>query len=175
VQIMEWLHEPNERVLAQLDAYFDPRRAPDPFVRALAGWVDLNRFLAQDAGVAAAPVSAGGGALLREWTAVAAALSRWRGTPHGLQLLLEVATGVSGFTILEHVDRDGAPRPFHLRVQAPQRAEPQRRLIEHILDLEQPAYMTRDAVEFLAERPSTAPPRDHAAPAAPALAGPFKE
>jgi len=85
---------------------------------------------------------------LREWIAAGAELARWRGTPRGLRMLLEAATGATGFTILEGVGSDGEPRPFHLRVIAPRSTEPDRALIARIIELEKPAYMTADPPEF---------------------------
>lgn len=148
LEIMEALHAPSEEVLASLDRYLDPRRTPDAFVPLLASWLDLSRFVAgpsrrTDGIVWPIPVGQ-----LREWVASAAHLARMRGTPEGLRRLLEVATGTAGFTILEGIDRRGRPRPFHLRVIAPPEAERYKTLIESIVSLEKPAYMTADAVEF---------------------------
>ena len=143
---MEGLHEPTEAILENFAGYFDPRRAPEPFVYYLAAWLDLRRFLSSgnlDRGAVTGPLSPSVGQL-REWIANAAQLSRWSGTRKGLVESLELATGVTGFQILENE----AVRPFHLRVVAPPEALPQRALIERIIELEKPAYMTYDAVEF---------------------------
>jgi len=152
LKIMEELHEPTEAILADIDSYFNPRRAPDPFLPYLAHWLDLDRFIQAD------PVGRKQGApstvplpQLREWIAAAASLSKLRGTARGLQMLLETATGITGFQIIEGVDRKGAARPFHLRVVAPPEAESQRRLIARIIELEKPAYVTCDGVEFGAQ------------------------
>jgi phage tail-like protein len=149
LQMMEELHEPSERVLADVNAFFDPRRAPDEFVPYLAAWVDLTRFVSGSSrrgNEVEWPIPVG---QLREWVAAAARLSRWRGTPAGFRLLLETATGISGFQIREGVDRDGRSRPFHLQVRAPKAALPYRALIEQIVQIEKPAYMTVDPVEFV--------------------------
>jgi phage tail-like protein len=147
--VMEALHEPAERELASLDRVFDPRRAPDTFVPLLARWLDLDRLLEERPG-------GGRGRLtdsielgrLRELTAAAAYLSRWRGTARGLKLFLETATGTPGFAIDEQVplapatEGQGLPRPFHLKVLVPEAAAPLLPLIKRIVELEKPAYVT---------------------------------
>ncbi len=145
LHVMSALQEPSENVLADIDAYFDPRRTPDRFVRYLAAWLDLDRFLPRTQTIALPQ--------LREWIASAAQLSRWRGTSKGLRLLLETATGARGFDIVEGIDSNGRPRPFHLRVIAPAEARPQRALIERILELEKPAYVTWEPVTFAGAAP----------------------
>ena len=37
---------------------------------------------------------------------------------------------------------DGRPKPFHIRVRAPQEAAPYRVMIERIIESEKPAYVT---------------------------------
>src|SRR5690606_12309810 len=99
LDVMHGLHEPSERVLRELPAYFDPYRTPDAFVPYLATWLDLDRFL----GAPSDPFPAGSGRL-RELVANAARLSALRGTAAGLALFLEVATGLTGFAVREGVD-----------------------------------------------------------------------
>src|SRR4051812_5361415 len=102
--VMEVLQAPTEATLEQLDALFDPRRAPDRFVPFLAHWVDLDL-----------PVTTGVGRL-RERVAAGVGLSRWRGTARGLLLFLSTATGRKDFQLDERVPGpDGLPRPFHIR------------------------------------------------------------
>lgn len=147
LEVMEGLHAPSEAVLANLDAFFDPYRTPDEFVSYLAGWVDLERLLTEAKGYAAPsapppPLPSGQGRL-RELIAAAAFLSKWRGTPKGLLRFLETATGVQGFVIDEQVPGpDGQPRPFHLRIVAPQATEPYTVMLRRIIELEKPAYVT---------------------------------
>lgn len=148
LDVMEQLHAPAEDVLAGLDRYFDPRRAPDAFVAFLATWVDLRELLR------AVPTDASDGALreplatgtgrLRELVAAAAYLSQWRGTNRGLQRFLETATGRSGFVIDEQVTdpRTGRVRPYHIHVHAPGDTEAVRPLLEKIIVMEKPAYVT---------------------------------
>jgi phage tail-like protein len=129
--VMEALHAPSEEVLRNLDALFDPRRAPDRFVPFLASWVDLDL-----------PVTTGLGRL-RELTAAGVELSRWRGTARGLLLFLSTATGRQDFELDERVlGSNGLPRPFHIRVSAPGELTLHRPMLERIIELEKPAYVT---------------------------------
>ncbi len=152
--LMEELHAPDEDVLAHLDAYFDPYRAPDEFIPYLAGWVDLARLLVEVpeefTGTVLPPFPSGLGRL-REVIAAAAFLAQWRGTTKGLQRFLVTATGVPGFVIEEQVPG----RPFHLRIRAPDAAAAYQDLIRRIIELEKPAYTTYE----LQMEPAAAAPR----------------
>lgn len=144
--VMETLHAPAEEKLLALDANFDPRRAPESFVPFLARWVDLDRIGEKPrtarAEVRSTSLPAGVGRL-RELIAMAAFLSRWRGTAKGLLQFLETATGARGFEIDERVPGpDGSPRPFHFRLRVPVEALAVRKLIERIVESEKPAYVT---------------------------------
>lgn len=148
--VMESLQAPSEAALAQLDATFDPRRAPDQFVPFLARWVDLERLFEPAnplvrTGRPRPPFSTGLGRL-RELTANAAWLSKWRGTAPGLRRFLQVATGDSEVEVEDHVDRNGNPRLFHFTVRMPARLKPHRALIERIIESEKPAYTTYELV-----------------------------
>jgi phage tail-like protein len=139
--VMEALHAPSERVLERVDEFFDPYRAPDLFVPYLAGWVDLKWTLTESSDLAS------GTGRLRELVEHAAFLSQWRGTAKGLLRFLEIATGQAGFEVDEQVlDQAGRPRPFHIRVRAPNAAAPYRALIERIIEVEKPAYVTYELV-----------------------------
>ena len=142
---MEALHAPPEAVLDDLPATFDPYRAPDRFVAFLARWVDLDRYVVFDtAGGSTLPTGLGH---LRNAVAVAAELSRWRGTARGLVRILEVTTGLPGFVVEEHTSwPDGRPRPYHLRIHAPAEASPYRQFVEHLVQTEKPAYVTAEVV-----------------------------
>jgi phage tail-like protein len=146
LEVMEALQAPDEAVLNQLDAFFDPYRTPDAFLPFLASWVDLEWLLLEvpEEFAASAPLPfPSGPGRLRELVAAAAYLAQWRGTAKGLIRFLETATGVQGFTIEEQVvGPDGQPRPFHLRVHVPQKATPYRVMIEQIIETEKPAYVT---------------------------------
>jgi phage tail-like protein len=139
--VMEGMHAPSEVVIGRLGSYFDPYQTPDEFVPFLAGWVDLARFLTPVA-EGEAQFAAGMGRL-RELMASAAYLSSWRGTAKGLLRFLEIATGIAGFVVEEQVmGADNRPRPFHIRIVAPQVAQLHQSLIERIIEAEKPAYVT---------------------------------
>lgn len=142
LDVMETLHAPSQAVLAELDQYFDARRAPDQFVPYLARWVDLGPLLDQLADGAGAHEFPSGNGQLRELVCMAGHLSRWRGTRRGLITYLEVATGLTGYTVEERPDG----RPFHLRVVAPSAAERYRVLVERIVEQEKPVYTTHEVV-----------------------------
>jgi phage tail-like protein len=143
--VMEALHTPSEAALDQLDAFFNPYRTPDRFVPYLTRWVDMDRLFGDSARSADAtlPPFPSGTGRLRELIAAAAYLSKWRGTAKGLRLFLETATGLPGYEINGQVSgSDGRPRPFHVAIRAPAQAEPYRVLIERIIEMEKPAYVT---------------------------------
>ncbi|HZW27796.1 MAG TPA: phage tail protein [Trueperaceae bacterium] len=141
LDVMHGLHEPTERVLRELPAYFDPYRTPDAFVPYLATWLDLDRFL----GAPSDPFPAGSGRL-RELVANAARLSALRGTAAGLALFLEVATGLTGFAVREGVDTSGASKPFSVLVVCPAEAEPLRPLVAGIVASEKPVHVVASVV-----------------------------
>jgi phage tail-like protein len=142
---METLHAPSEEIIANIDHFFDPYQASEAFVFLLARWTDLdplwNRSPEQQQ-------FAGGIGRLRELIAAAAPLSKWRGTSRGLILFLRTATGLEGFQIEEEViGDDGLPRPFHIRVTIPIEAASYRGLVDRIIALEKPAYVTYEIAE----------------------------
>jgi phage tail-like protein len=135
-------------VLSDIETTFDPRRTPDAFVPFLAHWVGLERiFDERPNGMASSsapyvPMTSGLGPL-RDLIATATHLSQWRGTKKGLRLFLEMATGIAGFDIDEHViGADGEPRQFHIHIWAPEATRPHRPLIERIIAQEKPAHIT---------------------------------
>ena len=142
--VMEGLHEPAEEVLANLDRYFDPYRAPDEFVPFLAVWVDLGWLLQDERGnfQTDAHILPGGISRLRELVAQATYLSKWRGTRHGLQRFLEIATGIHGFGIDDQVvdPFTGQIQPFQIHIRAPPAAQAHISLIAKVIDTEKPAY-----------------------------------
>ena len=146
LEVMEVLHAPSEAVLAQLDAIFDPRRTTDEFVPYLAYWADLTRLFEESDNrnqfaFSRASLASGIGRL-RELVASTAYLSQWRGTKKGLLLFLQTATGMAEFEIDENVGFDGQPKAFHLSVRAPKESAQYQELIERIVDLEKPAFVT---------------------------------
>ena len=144
LDVMEGQHAPSEEVLKHLDESLNPRLTRDDFVPYLARWADLQWLLGDAKGVAAERASFPSGlGRLRELVAAAVRLSQWRGTPRGIVEFLEIATGCSGFEVVE--EHEG--RPFHIVVRAPSAAQDYRPMIERIVRMEKPAYATH-AVEF---------------------------
>ena len=97
--VMEAFTTPAEMTLSSLDTWFDPRRAPDDFLRMLATWTSLGPYVSDDDlkrgdGRRRSPINSGN---LRELVAAGAALSRIRGTREALAAMLELATGFRGF------------------------------------------------------------------------------
>ncbi|MBW7885116.1 MAG: hypothetical protein H3C34_21275 [Caldilineaceae bacterium] len=151
LDVMEALHAPSEAILSEIDRYFDPYRTPDAFVPYLASWLDLERLLARAPATMNAQTAQtlfpGGLGRLRDLTAMAVYLSKWRGTTVGLTRFLETATGVRGFVIEEQVmDESGSPKPFHIRVNAPKEAASYASLIARIVEQEKPAYVTHEVI-----------------------------
>lgn len=149
--LMEALHEPDERILEELETVFSPRHAPEHFVSFLARWVDLGRFFEPEGptglrstGEEHRPGIALG--RLRELTASAFRCSQLRGTATGLLLFLRTATGDSRFRLQENVDAAGRPRHFHLVVYAPAALAGSRAIIERIVQSEKPACVTSELV-----------------------------
>lgn len=149
LQVMEDLHAPVERALANPAGLLSAYEAPVPFVFLLAGFMDIERFLPQGRATErspAAPIEPSPGiGRLREWIRGAPEMSRWRGTARGLTLMLETATGLQPYRVLENVlDETGLPRPFHIRIVAPAGALPHRSLIDAILEQEKPVFVTHE-------------------------------
>lgn len=154
------MQSPVERTLDELAGRFDPRRCSDGFVPYLCSWLALDRYLDWPSGRVGdgQPRFVAGLGRLRETTAQAVRLARWRGTRDGLVRFLEVATGLSGFDVLEGTDAEGAPRAFHLHVRAPFEARRLADLVRNIFEAERPVHATF-TLEFLAE-PAPRPAAD---------------
>jgi phage tail-like protein len=142
LDVMAELHEPDEAILAGIDGIFDPYRTPDRFVPFLARWVDLDRVLPPDVPPGEPVPFAPGYGCLRNLVATGAELAQWRGTSAGLRWFLRLATGVDGFTVVE----DLVDRPFHIEVHVPPDAVPYRELVERIVAMEKPAFVTASVV-----------------------------
>ncbi|GAB3936461.1 phage tail protein [Micromonospora vulcania] len=138
LEVMEELHAPDEAILAEVDALFDPYRAPDRLVAQLTRWVAMDHVVASPRPDAPLPLPVG---RLRDLVANAALLARWRGTPYGMRRALELATGLSGFAIDEPADR-----PFHVVVRLPAVAAGQLAVITRIVEAEKPASATVEIV-----------------------------
>ncbi|MCH9693178.1 MAG: phage tail protein [Gammaproteobacteria bacterium] len=160
LQVMEDLHTPSETLFEQLPALVNPYSAPEHYLPMLAHWVNLDGiFPPHPPGdeispwlPRRSPIPAG---RLRVLIAAAARLARWRGTTHGLREFLGIATGTTDFQIDENTtDSLGNAVPFHLRIVAPKATRHQQELIERIVQLEKPAYVTWE-LEFEGHARST--------------------
>lgn len=139
--IMEAMHAPVDRVLRSIDAFFDPFRAPAPFVLMQASWLGLDRYFEWSGGAPGLGEAryAAGIDQLRLLIAEFPALVRSRGTHRSLTRFLEVATGVRGFIV---ADGRSADEAFHIAVDVPAEAAPLRDLVERIVAGERPAHAT---------------------------------
>ena len=139
--IMEAMHAPVDRVLRSIDAYFDPFRAPDPFVLMQASWLGLDRYFDWSGGVPGVGDARypAGTDQLRLLIAEFPQLVRSRGTNHSLTRFLEVATGVRGFVV---EDGKSADEAFHVVVQCPAAAKPLEDLVKRVVAGERPAHAT---------------------------------
>lgn len=143
LETMSGLHEPCEAVLGRLQTLCDPRRVPERFLPFLAHWVrfdglcdDRTRKQGRHTGVEDA-------GHLRELVACAAELAHARGTARGLLRFLELATGLTGYSIAERVmDEAGKVRPFHIAVTAPVAARRQHDLVLIVVRMAKPAHVT---------------------------------
>jgi phage tail-like protein len=148
LEIIEELQAPAEDVLARLHEYFNPYWTDTRYLTMLAYWVNLEPIFPPRPAATSEPdwsprASTIPSGRLRELIANAARLSGWRGTAYGLIKFLEIATGERGFRLEETVvGKDGLPLPFHVRIVAPESARAQRELIQRIVELEKPAYVT---------------------------------
>lgn len=170
LHVMADLHRPAEAHLAELEAVFDPYRAPDAFVPWLSGWLGLDWLVSEEAdggegsGLAwSDPADAfpPGLGRLRDVVAAGAALAQWRGTEAGLRLFLTAATGIEGFHVAEPPER-----PFHLVVTAPAPARPHQAVVRRIVEAVKPASTTAElAWEPAPDAEATTPPEPPEPPA----------
>jgi phage tail-like protein len=150
--VMEGLHAPVDRVLRSLDSFFDPFRAPDPFVLLQATWLGLDRYFdwsGGSPGVGEAHYPAGI-ERLRLLIDEFPMLVRGRGTHQSLTRFLEVATGAAGFIVEDGIPTGGA---FHIVVHVPATAAPLADLVRRIVAGERPAHATWD-VQMIADTPA---------------------
>lgn len=138
LDVMEQMHEPGERWLGDVPRLFAPYRAPDRFIRFLAGWVALGQVTGDGGGEPGEPVPVG---RLRNLVAEGARLAKWRGTAEGLRAVVEIVTGVAGFVVEE-----SPQRPFHVVVRVPAEARSQLALVRRVVEIERPAAVTYDVV-----------------------------
>jgi phage tail-like protein len=147
--VMENFTTPAERALSSLDSWFDPRRAPDDFLIMIATWVALGAYVSDSdvdprSGWGRLSIDPGN---LRELVARSAALSRKRGTRSALIAMLEIATGINGFTVEENPPgENGQPQSFFFRVHAPAAARAVSGIVARIVEREKPAFVTAEVV-----------------------------
>ena len=141
--VMERLHAPDEEILDHLERYFDPNTLPADkvasFMPFLARWVDMDWVLLNGCDYEA------GLGCLRDLILAAPRLAASRGTRQELKEFLEIATGLSGFTI-----EDTPDLPFNILVTCPSEANRFRALVERIVAGEKPAYV-KCALRFSGE------------------------
>ncbi len=147
--VMEAFTNPTENVLSSLDAWFDPRRAPDKFLVMLATWVALGPYV-EDTGQEARDgwsrrsIDPGS---LRELVSRGASLARLRGTRSTLLAMLQIATGIDGFEVIENPPgANGQPQPYSFRVEAPAAAKPFEGVVSRIVEREKPAFITAEII-----------------------------
>jgi len=141
LHVVEGMLDPVDELLRSLDSYFDPNRAPPAFVLLQATWLGLDRYFdwsGGSPGVGEARYPAGIDRL-RMLIAEFPALVRSRGTHRSLIRFLEVATGLSGFTVEDGNQTGGA---FHIVVRVPANAAQLDDLIARIVAGERPAHAT---------------------------------
>ena len=152
LRVMEALHEPVDRMLRSIDSYFDPFRAPDPFVLLQASWLGLDRYFdwsGGSPGVGEARYAAGTDQL-RLLIAEFPELVRSRGTHRSLTRFLDVATGVRGFAVEDGAAAGGA---FHIVVHVPGAAAALIGLVSRIVAGERPAHATWET-RMIADQPA---------------------
>jgi phage tail-like protein len=129
--IFESVMEPLERMIGQIEDYFDPRLAPEALLPWLADWLGM----ALDDHLAVRQQ--------RELIRSAAMLYLWRGTRRGLAEAIRICAGVEPI-IVEPGDPEGGaelpPHVFAVVVEAPDPAAIDRALLERMIDTQKPAH-----------------------------------
>ena len=132
--IFESILDPLERMIDQLDLYFDPRLAPEALMPWLASWVDLT--------------------LNEKWSVeqrralirAAPDLYRWRGTRRGLREYLRIYCGVEPAITDREEERRGerasrlGAHVFRVVLDVPDPDLIDRELVHAIIDAEKPAH-----------------------------------
>lgn len=140
-----------EGVLDELEAFYDPQRAPLDSLVFLAYWMDLESTIApgQPSGLAwrrstdwrevVAEGIPAGTDRLRELVGEAVPLLRQRGTAQGLRRFLQAATGVQEIEVYESREL-----PFHIHVVYPATAWWHAETLRRLVEIQKPAYLTYD-------------------------------
>lgn len=145
IAVIEANLAPDEAILADLDRWFDPRRAPEGFLMLLAGWVGLERTLVGTLDRSSARATTIDPGALRELILRAAGFARARGTARTLSGMLTIATGTDDVSIIENPPgEDGAPVAFHMRVELPDAARRHEALVRRVVENWKPAFVTSE-------------------------------
>ena len=132
LMIFEDILSPANRILDNIDLYFDPMMAPESYLPWLASWIDL--VLDENW-----PVQK-----QRQLIKAGVELYRWRGTRRGLREYLRIYTGVEP-EIVEHFDaQDGGPHRFTVVIRVPDPEAIDERLVRQVINAEKPAHTTYD-------------------------------
>ena len=147
VAIMAAHLSPDEAILADLDRWFDPRRAPEGFLILLAAWVGLERTLIGEPERSSSRATTIDPGALRDLIVRAARFARARGTAGTLRAMLTITTGTESVEIIENpVGEDGTPQPFHLRVELPDAVRRHEALARRVIENWKPAFVTSELV-----------------------------
>jgi hypothetical protein len=140
---------PPEEAISRLDRWFDPRRAPDEFVTLLATWVGLAPYVEEadhDSRGTRRGIAIDAGHL-REMVTRGALFARHRGTRGTMIAMLEIATGIAGFRVVDTVlDESGRVQPYAFRIEAPAAARAMSAVVARIVEREKPAFATAEIV-----------------------------
>lgn len=140
-QAMVTLLDPVDQRLLGLDRYFDPFRAPTSVLPYLATWVDLGWLAGSGQTGEGLPPER-----LRRLLALAPWFAKRRGTAEALETMLRVATDAGSVRVADATRDPTITRPFHLVVELPAAALPERRLVELIVRFEKPIHLTHEIV-----------------------------
>lgn len=135
LEVMEGLLAPSAIALSEVHENFDPRRAPADWIPYLGSWLNIGLQLDQ-----------AGDGRLRELLAQSSELAHTRGTTAGLEKFLCIATGIQGVQVEQATDEAGRPLPFAIVVRLPASARTHKELVERLVALEKPAYVTHEVV-----------------------------
>ncbi|ARC90650.1 hypothetical protein [Rhodovulum sp. MB263] len=149
LEAMVGLADPVDREIDGLDVQIDPRRCRDRMLGMLLGWLDLGPVAAAVARHVRDPALRD--ARLRRLALAAPALLPRRGTQAGLRDMLAAASGLEALQLCESRPGDGPGlRPFHVVIEYPRPESPVRALIREVAELEKPAFVSFEIVEFSA-------------------------
>lgn len=147
IAVMQANLAPDEVILADLDRWFDPRRAPEGFLMLLAGWVGLERTLVGELDRSSSRVTTIDAGALRELILRAAGFARARGTTRTLTEILAIVTETDDVVIIENPPgEDGMPQPFHMRLVLPAVAREHEALVRRVVENWKPAFITSEIV-----------------------------